>query len=155
LTFASAEDDFPDQIALAVPLALDASGAGGQAGATEQPGDADFFRFTAAYTGKLTVRLNAASGSALDSFLTAYAGTQSLLQSNDNRDGGKDSRLQLSVVAGQTYYLQATGVGGTTGGYTLTLTPVPDDFGDDFDHAQLISLNQFGSATQSGVINTA
>ena len=39
----------------------------------------------------------------------------------------RDSVIQLSVVAGKTYYLKATSGGSSTGAYFLALSPVQND----------------------------
>ncbi|HXG12711.1 MAG TPA: proprotein convertase P-domain-containing protein [Gemmataceae bacterium] len=144
----AADNDF----ATAQPITLSPSDSVSRAGAIEVPGDVDFFRFVAPLTGTLTVGLGAAAGSGLDPYLAAYDRPEASapLAEDDDSGPGLDSLLQLSVVAGRTYYLRAGAFGETVGGYTLALAP--DDFGDDFDMAEPIELRPDGSGSQTGAI---
>src|SRR5438270_13872182 len=69
-------DDFGNTFAQAAPVALDASGSGTQAGSIDYFGDLDMFQFAAPVTGGMTVQLQAAPGSNLDTILTAFDGSQ-------------------------------------------------------------------------------
>jgi hypothetical protein len=121
-------DGFGHTFDTATVLALDSADDATIGGTIEQTGDVNVFRFQAVQTAKLTVRLFAAPGSRLDPFLFAFTDSQALINDNDDRDLtltpadsldhviDRDSVLQLSVVAGKTYYLKATSAGSSTGG---------------------------------------
>jgi hypothetical protein len=101
-------------------LALDAAGFGSATGTLDTPGDAEAYQFVAPATGDMVVTEKAAGGTALDTFLSVYAGTSStLLASNDDANGITNSQVEFPVVAGQTYFVQAGAAGDSTGQYLL------------------------------------
>ena len=122
-TLAVVADDFGNTIEDSSPIELDGTGAGSQSGVIETAGDVDMFRLVAPMTGRLTVKqvADTASGSSLDSLLTAYddTGTQ-LAHNDDSGPGTRDSLVEFAVEAGRTYYVQAAAYGSSTGRYTLT-----------------------------------
>lgn len=130
-------DDFGNTFADAHLVSLTAAGAGAQAGCIEIDGDVDFFRFVAQSSGQLTIRQQA-SGGGLDSVLTVFDVAQQEIASNDDDpdDITFDSRVEVHVLAGQTYFVRAAGFGGSTGAYTLTFGTPPDDFGNTFATAR-------------------
>jgi hypothetical protein len=165
LNFATAPTTGPFPGAAIVPL--DDTGVGGISGAITTPGQVDGHYFVAPVTGRITIRQDAVPGSALDSQLAVYDKTGTLLASNIHGDGGLNSRLQVDVVAGQPYLVQSSGrtyvddtPGGghvvnqalSTGAYQLSFTT--QDFGDTFDTAQVISLDPFDTASQTGTLTT-
>ncbi|MCI0460632.1 MAG: PPC domain-containing protein, partial [Gemmataceae bacterium] len=144
-----------------LPLALDGSAT--QIGAIEAQADVDFFRFVAPQTGKLMLRMEAATGSNLDSALTVYDDAQRRLAQDDNSGGNYHSTLSLNVVAGQTYYVQAEAGAfahnsfsdNATGRYLLTFSPATDDVADDFAGASLIPLTPDGSGSRTSRLEVA
>jgi hypothetical protein len=163
LTFNTSPTPSPFPGARFVPA--DTSGANVQ-GAILTPKQIDNYYFVAPVTGQMIIRQDADSGSALDSQLSVYDKTLHLLASDDNSDGGFDSRVEFSVAAGQPYLVQASGrvyvtdVGGSqvvdealsTGAYQLLL--IPQDFGSTFAAAQPLTLDVSGTS-QKGTIATA
>jgi hypothetical protein len=81
--------------------------------------DVDVYRITAPRDGTLTVRLRAADGSTLDGYLQIADADGSILASNDDAPGTLDSEAACTVVAGQQYFLIASGMAGSTGRYRL------------------------------------
>jgi len=99
-------------------------------------GGKDVYQFTASATGKVTVDLFGGSG--LDSYLTIFNAKGKKIRANDNAFRGTlDSRVKLSVKAGQTYYIVAEGKSGTEGEYVLAVLSQPrDDAGNTLDAAK-------------------
>jgi hypothetical protein len=165
LSLATAPTPGPFPGAGVVPL--DDTGVGSIIGAITTPGQVDSHSFVAPVTGRITIRQDAAPGSALDSQLAVYDQAGTLLASNVHGDGGLNSRLQVDVVAGQSYLVQSSGrtyvtdtAGGrvvnqalSTGAYQLTFTT--QDFGSTFDTAQVLSLDPFDTGSQTGTLTTA
>ncbi|HJT75964.1 MAG TPA: PPC domain-containing protein, partial [Gemmataceae bacterium] len=160
-----ASDDYGSDFATATDItpSLAPDGSGTVMGAVEAPGSVDFLQFTAAVTGTLTIEQDAAAGNSLDSTLTVYDAAQNQIAFNDDIDtaaGNYNSRVQIDVVAGQTYYVAAAAFGDGTGAYTLVITPgtvgaggaVP---GGTIDTAVPVALDASGSATVSGTITAA
>jgi hypothetical protein len=85
----------------------------------------------------------------LDGRVDAYNDTQKFLGSSSF---ALDGTFSFSVVAGRTYFVLATASFGSTGAYLVSLTPAPDDFGDDFDQAAPLVLSADGSGSQAGSI---
>jgi hypothetical protein len=108
-------------MAHATPVNVPTSGTAQVPGQIERAGDVDMFRFVAPGTGRMTIRQVAAAGSGLDSYLYVYDASGNLLAQNDDSDG-LNSRVELDVVAGATYYVKAAAYGRSTGGYQVTLT---------------------------------
>src|SRR5205823_5048130 len=106
----------PSPVSGATFVPLNGAGARTVAGDVAVPGQVDAYYFVAPVTGRMTITEKAAAGSALDSLLSAYTGSKVLLTADDDDGGGLDSRLQIQVVAGQTYLVQATGRTYTSGG---------------------------------------
>ena len=82
------------------------------------------FRLVAPMTGRLTVKqvADTASGSSLDSLLTAYDDTgRQLARNDDSGPGTLNSLVEFAVEAGRTYYVQAAAYGSSTGRYTLSV----------------------------------
>jgi hypothetical protein len=131
-------------------MVLSDSGFATLSGAIGLPGDSVLDRFVAPVSGLMAVSQQAAGGTALDSVLSVYGASQTLLGSDDDGGGGRNSRITLAVTAGQTYYVRAAGFGTSTGLFTLTLAT--DRFGHDFAGAAPISLDATGSGRISGAI---
>jgi hypothetical protein len=163
LTVTPVRETVGSTFAAAQPLTLDGSGGASQSGAIQLPGDVNVFRLVAATTGLMTARLNADPQSVLDPYLQVFDQGQHLLSLNDDGDHGYDSLVRFSVVAGQTYYLEAGGFPAAAsadqvGAYTLTVgtSPLgPGDAGHTLVDAPLITLNQPSDPGLSGSITVA
>jgi hypothetical protein len=119
-------DDAPNTFAGAPTITLASNGSGSQAASIEVPGDADFFRFVAPASGLLTVHQDAAPGSTLNPFLSAYDVAQTLITTSGNGKGAQTSVVHFPVTAGQTYFLKAaTFVPISSGAYTLSFDTTP------------------------------
>lgn len=129
---ATVTDDYPNTFAKAALVSLDTTGSGSQSGKIERSGDVDMFKFVATSTGKMTIQESAASGSRLDSYLYAYDSRQRLLARNDDSGRSLDSRVEINVTAGTTYYVKAAAYGRSTGAYTLQLTTADTTATDDY-----------------------
>ena len=109
-------------------------------------GDQDFFSITASSSGVLTISLDAGVSSGLDTYLYLYNSDKVLILEDDDSGSGLNSLISINVLTGQTYYLQASGFGSSTGAYTISASISAAD-----DHA-----NQAGeSATRMVVSNNA
>jgi hypothetical protein len=152
---ATAPDDYGNTFAQAAPVSLAGTGSGSQLGRIGQARDVDMFRFVAPVTGQMTITQSAAPGSRLDSYLYVYSAGQQLLAGNDDSGGTLNSRVQINVVAGTSYYVKAAAYGRSTGDYVLQFTAagaVADDYANDFAHAALVNVSSSGSGSQSGRI---
>ncbi|NBS91058.1 hypothetical protein EBS67_13835, partial [bacterium] len=108
-------------------------------------GDQDFFSITASSSGVLTISLAAGVGSGLDTYLYLYNSDKVLILEDDDSGSELNSLISTNVLTGQTYYLQASGFGSSTGAYTISASISAAD-----DHA-----NQAGeSATRLIVSST-
>ena len=84
-----------------------------------QPGNDDYFKFTAAASGGASVGINFAN-SAGDLDLAMYNGAQQLLQTSEG--SGDSESIAQSVTAGQVYYVKVYGFNGATNPqYTLSI----------------------------------
>jgi len=149
-------DDHGNSFANATGVALISSGSGSVSGNIERAGDRDMIRFTATQTGRMTVTQNASNGSELDTFLYAYDSDRQQLARDDDGGSGLNSRLQINVVSGRTYYVRADAYGSSTGTYELAFsTEQNDDHGNDFSNATGINLTSSGSGNANGNIERA
>ncbi len=92
-----------------------------QTGKIERAGDVDVFRFVAAQSGTLVIQQAATSGSRLDSYLYVYSSKGQLQARNDDTGSSLNSRVEIAVVAGNTYYIKAAAYGRRVGSYNLSL----------------------------------
>lgn len=154
LAGAVATDDFGNTFAQAALISLSSAGSATQTGRIEQAGDVDMFRFVAPVSGQMTIREVAGAGSMLDPYLYAYNASQQLLAQNDDSGGSTNSQVQISVVAGATYYVKAAAYVQSTGTYSVqfSATPSADDYANTFASATAVVLTSNGSATKSGTI---
>lgn len=152
-SLASLGDDHGNNFNNATQFNLSSVGNAIRTGNIEQSGDQDMYRFVATRTGRMTISLSASSGSSLDTYLYVYDGNQNLIASDDDSGTGLNSRAQIDVVAGRTYYVRADAYGSSTGRYQLGIsTLVPDDHGNDFNHATQINLSSVGNGIRTGNI---
>ena len=112
------------------------------------------YRFSTSARGKVYIDLGGV-GEGIDSYLEVFNSAGRRIKRNNNASRSTlDSRIRLSVRDGQTYYVQASAVGGTTGAYTLTLTGSPiDDAGNSLAAARSRRLRSNGSSRFNGRIN--
>lgn len=113
-------DDYGNTMAQAAEIAT-ANNSATQSGKIERAGDVDIFRFVATQSGTLVVQQAAASGSRLDSYLYVYSAKGQLLGRNDDTPSSLNSRVEIAVVAGSTYYIKAAAYGRSVGSYVLSL----------------------------------
>ena len=135
-TTAAPADDFGNTFAQARQVEVSADGSGSQSGRVEQSGDVDVFSFVAPLTGQMTITQSAAAGSRLDTYVYVYGANGQLLAQNDDDGSSQNSQVDISVVAGTTYYIKAAAYQRSTGDYTLQLETVestPDDTGTTED----------------------
>jgi len=96
-------------------------------------------------------------GSSYDTALAIYApgGTLSLITSDDSSGGSGNAKVTMFMVAGTTYYLQAGGAGGATGGtLILNVSLVGGILADKFLAGGLVSLGTLASAASNPNPNT-
>jgi hypothetical protein len=119
-------------------------------GEIEVPGDQDTFEFTAPASGRLQIDLTATTGS-LDGSVRLHDGQRNLIEENDDGPSNRNPRLVTEVMAGQTYYVQvmasrsvSRNSANATGSYKLELNigRTSDDFQNDFDKAETLTLRQ-------------
>jgi hypothetical protein len=123
-------DEFEPNDSFAVAANLGTTNAAFHAGLTlhndPQPGDVDYFRFTAATTGSIGVEI--AFQSALGNMtLAAYnAAQQQIAFSNASTVANRRESVALNLTAGQTYYIRAAGISSSTiqPEYSLELKPL-------------------------------
>ena len=85
-------------------------------------GDQDWWKvdLKAGYT--YTLRLNSATGSALDASLRLLDSTGKLLKANDDNGSSSNSLIAYSPKTDGTFYLAAQGYKNSTGAYSITAT---------------------------------
>ncbi len=83
-------------------------------------GDQDFFSITTSSSGVLTISLAAGASSGLDTYLYLYNSDKVLILEDDDSGSDLNSSISINVLTGQTYYLQASGFGSSTGAYTIS-----------------------------------
>ncbi len=111
------------------------------------PGDEMGYSFTAPFTGAVTLEANPGAGSTLQPVLYAFDGGESFL-GRAGGGGSSDVKLNLNVVAGQTYFVWVTNAGATSGEYTLTV-----DDQQAFAQAQTLVLPASMSLQVSGSLD--
>jgi formylmethanofuran dehydrogenase subunit C len=151
LRLAPYTDDFGNTPASAAPLTLNADQTATQPGTVEVVGDTDVFRFVASASGGLTIHDDATGGD-LRPALTVLDASGQVLASGQDDSGIGHRYLAITVQAGQTYFVQAAGVGQSTGPYVVSLAPYADDFGNTPADAQPLPLPPSGQASQAGAI---
>ena len=145
--------DFGDSISTATLIELDPDAKNDVTGSIDTYYDYDYFKFVAPVSGGLHADMLADGGS-LDSYLVAYNSYGGYLAGNNNVTWEtKDARVSFVVEAGQTYYLLALGIGGTDGGYNLSLEVFPDEHGDSLSDAAEVELETEVTTVVAGGIN--
>jgi hypothetical protein len=147
--------DFGDSPVSAEVISLDLNRDLAIEGSIHTGGEEDIFRWSADFTGLLTVNFSRTAGSELDTVVHAYDAGGGFLAKNNNTQG-TDSQITFAVVAGETYWLRAAGADGTAGEYTLTLTGLEhaDAHGDTPADATGFALDADGSADLDGAIDS-
>ena len=110
-------------------------------------GDSDYFRFTAE-EGQL-YQIDVALGTLPDSRLTLLDSDGWGLASNDDHRDSPASRIIWKAPASGDYYLAVGGYGAATGSYTLTVSTIVDDHGDDIADATTAAVG----APAEGVVD--
>ncbi len=157
--------DLDDQISEAVNLGeIDQTLS--RTGAIDLPTDVDMYRFTVNTARRVEIDIDRPSGS-LDSYLRVFTASGTQVASNDDgptpgEGGSLESFLNLNLSAG-TYYIAVSGFGnsgfnpltgtgdtsGSTGSYSLSVTPDTDD-----QISQAIDLGALsGTVTRTGAID--
>jgi hypothetical protein len=149
-TLTLAIDSFGNDFASASPIALDSLGAGRVLGTIGSSGDVDVFQVVASQTQSVTIRLNSDDGSTFDGELRVYDAQRNLIAADDDISGSYNSMVPLSMVGGQTYFVEVAGYRSSIGAYSLL---VGNGMGDDLDHAIPFALDSAGFWTQSGWID--
>ncbi|MET9227496.1 hypothetical protein [Lentzea sp. NPDC003310] len=168
---AETNDAIPLANAISTPVRTSGTiGDGPYGSGGDGTGDHDFFKVTGGAAGTLvTVETDTPSGG-LDTLLAAFDAQGRLLAEHDNLAGTTDSRLQLSVNAGQDVYVMvaAAGPGGipadpltpgtgkrvlTEGAYDLTVTTGSerrdaDHFSVDLKAGDVLGASAAGKATR-------
>ena len=101
-------------------LTLNSSGRGRADGEIASGNQSDLYTFTATVTGRMTIRGRALSGN-LDTMITVYDADGNEVAFNDDYRGRTDSRVRLEVNAGETYSVELSSWGNTTGDYRLNI----------------------------------
>lgn len=115
-------DDHGNTFADSTEIAIAPTGEGSGSGTIERSDDSDFFKFVASRGGSVAIDLQA-SGSALDTVLSVYDSRGRRIAFNDDSPDGSDSRVQIRVKAGHTYFVEAAGYRNSQGDYSLKITP--------------------------------
>ncbi len=122
--FPPKDDDDAPKAEPALTVALPSSGSITTPGSIDFPGDHDRFRIRTFKNGVLKVEVGTV-GSSLDSFVTVYDENLNSIRSDNNNGPGMDAQVFLDVVANQTFVVDVSGAGRSTGSYLL-LTSQPD-----------------------------
>ncbi|TXI40681.1 MAG: hypothetical protein E6Q59_03200 [Nitrosomonas sp.] len=102
---------------------------GSATGTIEVSGDQDWFQVSLVAGQTYQFRLNSASVGGLgDPFLFLYGSTGSLISSNDDGGGSRNSLITYTASETSTYYLGARAFSNGTGNYNLSATLISDDF---------------------------
>ncbi|NBT63267.1 MAG: hypothetical protein EBT02_16025, partial [Planctomycetia bacterium] len=123
-------------------------------GIADNINDADFFKFTAGFTGSVSTLVKA-DGSRFDPFATAYlqnddGSTYKLLIADDNSGGGTISKMDFNVTSGKTYVIKVESLAKTTGKYNVEITggeKLADDYGDAQADAASLVVNSSARTT--------
>ncbi|MEN9671939.1 MAG: hypothetical protein RL553_204, partial [Planctomycetota bacterium] len=97
-------DSFETAIALTA-----VTGGLGADGNISVAGEEDYFTFTATATGLLRASLDQINNSGIDPYIRIYDSSRTLVASDDDSGPGLNSLASVSVVAGNVYFVKATG----------------------------------------------
>ena len=88
----------------------------------EMPGDLDSYRVTLEEGVRYVIDVRGAGDNALaDPFLTVLNSEGQTVSSDDDSGAGMDARLTFAPTAAGEYFLQASGLGGSTGTYQIAI----------------------------------
>ncbi|MSR31414.1 MAG: hypothetical protein EXR99_07910 [Gemmataceae bacterium] len=153
-------DDFANAINSTSKLPFGTISAAASLGKISVSKDVDLFQFLAAENGQVQVDLKAAAGSKLDTVLAALNSQGAVVGSNDNFGKSSDSRLIFETAKGSTYYLAASGFGGSLGNYELSLKPIVHQDADGAGNntgaipaSHVLVLDSANQANSLGTIN--
>jgi hypothetical protein len=88
----------------------------------EMPGDLDNYRLTLEEGVRYVIDVRGAGDTPLaDPFLTVLDSEGQRVTSDDDGGDGLDARLRFTPAQPGEYYIQASGLGGSTGGYQISI----------------------------------
>lgn len=145
-------DDYGNTIAAATAITLSTTGSAAKSGKIETSSDVDMFKIVATVTGTMTIQQAAASGSQLNSYLYAYDSTGTLLAENNNNGSSLNSQVQISVVAGATYYVKAAAYQTSTGAYSLSFSTTAETTSTPTESGFQITATVTGMTTAAQAI---
>ena len=133
-------------------------------GKIDNPGDVDWFRFTAPSSGQFTVKMSASGASRLQPAIDAFNSNLISLAFQEARQGEGSVTVRFGVVAGQAYYLAARGLGidsaAMVGDYQFSSSlatagvAANDDYAGTIQGAAPIKLNK-GQGELRGVLENS
>lgn len=152
---AKAPDDFADEFAAALPLAIspDAAPLATQA-RLETADDVDVFQVPCAEMTSLTVSIRRPRSSKAAAELAVYDAAHTLLQSTEIGAEAARSQVEIPLLGVNACYIKVTAADGTTGAYEVSVS-VSSDIGDSTDSAQALDVPRDGTVTVSSRINSA
>lgn len=150
LDFDMVVDDHSNGVPGATELRVTSESPTTASGVIDYAYDLDYFTFTAAESGGLSVTMEASPGSNLDTYLTIRRAGGSRITYNDDSGGTLNSAVSFYVEAGQTYYVQAHAYSSSQGAYNLTLTMLRDDYGGSLATAGELTLDENGAGVLNG-----
>lgn len=148
-------DDYRDALSdTTAPFGTIAPG-GQAAGSIETGGDRDVFAITLAAGQTYTFNLNrAASAGLVDPVLRLQNANGTLIASNDDFGGSRNSQITYTATTSGTFYLTTAGYQSGTGAYTLSATPrTPTSPADDFRDSLTDTTAPFGTLTVGTAAN--
>ena len=112
------------------------------------------YRITIPASGYFQINMQAADGSAIDSYVEVYNEAQRRISYNDNAPRqGTDSQVRIYAREGQVFYVRASAAKGTEGDFSVTFESQPfDDAGNDAARAKAMYISANGSASKYGNI---
>ena len=126
---AAPADDHGDSRSSATRVSAGAS----ENGVIGTASDSDYFSFRASRSLEYTIQTGIRSGSDVDTFITLYDANGSFVDEDDDGGNGFASKIVWTAPSSATYYVKVEGLGGSTGGYWLSVTeraqapaPVPN-----------------------------
>jgi len=101
---------------------LDAAAGDSRLSRTDFPGDIDFYRVVLEEGARYTITVSGTGENPLaDPFLTLSDGENNTVASDDDSGPGLDARLRFTPTQTGEFYIQASGLGGSTGWYQVEI----------------------------------
>jgi hypothetical protein len=123
----------------------------------DTPGDQDLFRIVAPSTGTFTIQLDSINGpmGVGDPLLRVLDSAGMLIEENDD-SVGLNSRLDLALDQGQTYFVQAAAFSTDRGDYRLSIRvrSTVDDAGNRIDNAARLTFDPAGRIVHENTLQT-